>query len=327
MLGANFSAPTIRVKQGQDLYLTLTNVGMIMRVDLFDPHSVHYHGFPQAAPIFDGVPEASAAAIPGASFTYYYKNVDPGTYLWHCHVEATEHMQMGMLGNLHVRPIQDDNAALRNLGIARPIGTPFAGFAYNDGDGSTGYDVDYPLQVVGFDSNFHELHLGIQPLPFAAMDDDYPMFNGRGYPDTTIAGPMPPPVDNDGAPLTDNVTSSQKVSSLIRATPGQRILLRISSLDTIKFHNIAVLGIPATVVGRDARLLRGPSPDGGVTPGINLSYQANSVNLGGGQSVDVILDTQGVAPGTYFVYARELNQMNNKEERFGGMMTEIRIAP
>ena len=212
------------------------------------------------------------------------------------------------------------------LGTTRPIGTPFAGFAYNDGDGSTGYDVDHPIQVVAFDSNFHEQHIGIQPLPFAAMDDDYPMFNGRGYPDTTIPGSMPPPVDADNVVMNLG-QESQRVSTLIQATPGQRILLRISSLSTTSFHSIQVLGIPMTVIGKDARLLRGPSPDGGVTPGINLFYQANSVNVGGGMSADVLLDTQGIAPGTYFVYARELNHLNNKEERFGGMMAEIRIAP
>jgi FtsP/CotA-like multicopper oxidase with cupredoxin domain len=316
MLADVFSAPTIKIREGQDLYLTLTNVGMILRPDLFDPHSVHYHGFPNAAPIFDGVPDASPVAVPGASFTYFYRNVDPGTYLWHCHVEATEHMQMGMLGNLYVTPLQD--------------GTTFGGcasqkYAYNDGDGSTCYDVDFPLQILGFDKNFHDKHIGIQPLPFAAMDDNYPMFNGRGYPDTTLArDAIPTPVDRDGIPLNPDPFNpdgkpSQTVSALITATQGQKILLRISSLSSTTFHNIEVLGIPMTVVGKDAKILRGPT-------GINLFYGANSISLGGGQSADVILNTAGVAPGTYFVYARELNHLNNKEERFGGMMTEIRIA-
>ena len=58
MLAANFPAPTIKVKEGQKLYLTLTNVGMTMRPDLFDPHTVHFHGFPNAAAVFDGVPDA-----------------------------------------------------------------------------------------------------------------------------------------------------------------------------------------------------------------------------------------------------------------------------
>jgi hypothetical protein len=117
------------------------------------------------------------------------------------------------------------------------------------------------------------------------------------------------------------------VSALITATQGQKILLRLSSLSSTTFHNIEVLGVPMTVVGKDAKILRGPDPDGaGPLLGINLFYGANSISLGGGQSADVILDTAGVAPGTYFVYARELEHLNNFQERFGGMMTEIRIA-
>ena len=108
MLAANFPAPTIELEEGDEFYLTLTNVGMMMRPDLFDPHTVHFHGFPQAAPIFDGVPEASHRHQHGldASPTTT-RSSSPGTYMYHCHVEATEHMQMGMLGNLYVRPAQD----------------------------------------------------------------------------------------------------------------------------------------------------------------------------------------------------------------------------
>lgn len=102
--GAEFSAPTFFAKEGQDLYLTLTNAGMLERPDLFDAHTVHYHGFPNAAPVFDGEPMASFGINMGSSLTYYYQNVNPGTYMWHCHVEAAEHMQMGMLGNLYILP-------------------------------------------------------------------------------------------------------------------------------------------------------------------------------------------------------------------------------
>ncbi len=57
-------------------------------------------------------------------------------------------------------------------------------FAYNDGDGSTGYDVEFPLQLGSFDPDFHDASWFVQPLPFALMWDRYPMINGRGYPDT-----------------------------------------------------------------------------------------------------------------------------------------------
>ena len=109
MLGANFAAPTIALNEGR-LYLSLTNVGMTMRPDLFDPHTVHFHGYGNASTIFDGEPMASTSISMGNTLTYYYNINEPGTYMYHCHVEATEHMQMGMLGNLYVHPAQDGTA-------------------------------------------------------------------------------------------------------------------------------------------------------------------------------------------------------------------------
>ena len=103
-LAANTPAPTIVLDEDDEYFLNLTNTGMIMRPDLFDPHTIHWHGFPQAASIFDGVPDSSISVNMGSTLAYYYKAKDAGTYMYHCHVEATEHMQMGMLGNLFVRP-------------------------------------------------------------------------------------------------------------------------------------------------------------------------------------------------------------------------------
>jgi len=318
---ANFPAPLIRTREGQELYLTLTNVGLHQRPDLFDPHSVHYHGFPNASAIFDGLPESAIAVHQQASFTYYYNNIEPGTYMWHCHVEATEHMQMGMLGNLYVEPIQNRTGC---PGGACPVarlegGAPSAprGYVYNDSDGSTAYDIEYYLQLGAFDHEFHDASENVQPLPFAEMRDTYPMINGRGYPDTAVAGPLPK--------LTDSRSSAdpspQPVSSLITATRGQKVLLRLSNLAVVRHYTITVLGIPMKVVGHGARLLRGS----GQAVGENVFYNTNVLTLGGGESADIILDTSGVAPGTYFLYATNLNLLSNNEEDFGGMMTEIVI--
>jgi hypothetical protein len=74
------------------------------------------------------------------------------------------------------------------------------------------------------------------------------------------------------------------------------------------------------VVGKDAKLLRGST-------GQNLYYQTNSITLGGGQSADVLLETQNVTPGTYFLYSRNLSDLNNNLQNNGGMMTEIVITP
>ncbi len=308
-LAAAFPAPAIDLDEGDEFYLTLTNVGMMMRPDLFDPHTVHYHGFPQSSSIFDGLPDSAISINMGASLTYYFKINDPGTYMYHCHVEATEHMQMGMLGNLYVRPKQDGTPYIFNS-------KTYTKFAYNDGDGSTGYDEDYPIQIGSFDSAFHIASESTQPLPFAEMVDNYPMLNGRGYPDTVNPLALDAPAENGGK-------VSQPESSLITALPGQRILLRISNLNITRFYTLGTMGLSMTVVGKDAKLLRGPGLDGK-----DLYYQTNSVTLGGGESVDAIIEIPADAnPGTkYFLYTTNLNYLSNDTEAFGGMMTEIVVS-
>jgi len=311
MLGASLPAPTIAVDEGDQFYLTLTNVGMMMRPDLFDPHSVHWHGFPQAAAIFDGVPEASISINMGASLTYFYNVAEPGTFMYHCHVEATEHMQMGMLGNLYVRPRQNRVAAGTSLnGFIHRAGYKYA---YNDGDGSTYYDVDFPIQIASLDPAFHDASESVQPLPFALMDDKYGVLNGRGYPDTINPAALPAMDEN-------NNKVSQPVSSLVTAARGQKVLLRLSNLSVTRFFTIATTGVPMKVVGVNAKHLRSST-------GENIYYTTSSLNLGGGESVDVIVDTSALQPGTYFLYTTNLNFLNNNDEDFGGIMTEIVIIP
>jgi len=323
----NSPAPTIATREGDELFLTLTNVGTFNRPDLFDPHTVHYHGFPNASAIFDGLPESAIAINPQASLTYYYNNIEPGTYMYHCHVEATEHMQMGMLGNLYVDPIQNQTGiggTVQSPDLATQAGKeggsgPY-GYVYNDGDGSTAFDVEYPIQLQAIDVTFHDASRDTQPLPFATMADTYPTLNGRGYPDTVVVGDLLPPAPDScgGDTVFCEQPSPQPVSSRITANQGQRILLRMSNLGVVQHYTITVLGIPMKVVGHGARLLRGPS-------GTDVMYETNVINLGGGESADVILDTAGVTPGTYFLYATNLNYLSNNEEDFGGYMTEIHI--
>ncbi len=189
ILDAEWPGPTIELEQGEEFYLSLSNVGTVIRPDLFDPHTVHFHGFPNAASVFDGVPEVSISINMGATLTYYYNIVEPGTYIYHCHVEASEHMEMGMLANLYVHPIQDET------GCQPPATCPVAerkggdaaapmGYTYNDNDGTTAWDVEKPIQVSSFDPDFHDASVFVQPLPFAHLEAKYPMINGRGYPDT-----------------------------------------------------------------------------------------------------------------------------------------------
>src|SRR5437763_7801913 len=190
VMNGNLPAPLMAIDEDDEFFLTLTNVGMIMRPDLFEQHTVHFHGYPNASAFYDGVPDASVAINIAASFTYYYLAPDAGTYFWHCHITPPEHLQMGMVGQLYVRPRQNRVAPGGNLyaalqkqegdlrtkcvsatdilcsnplpaggspttGAPRAPFTSTSGYAYNDGDGSTYYDVEYPIQMHGFDPNFH----------------------------------------------------------------------------------------------------------------------------------------------------------------------------
>jgi FtsP/CotA-like multicopper oxidase with cupredoxin domain len=262
------------------------------------------------------MPEGSFGVNMGSSVTYYYKLNDPGTYMYHCHQEATEHMQMGMLGNLYVKPAQDGTEKTYT-----GDGKTYTKFVYNDGDGSTGYDVAKALQLGSMDHVFHELHLGVQPLPFKNMKDTYPMINGRGYPDTVNTAPLDPPAEKIDFLSAQNqpAQSSQPINSLVTAKKGERILLRLSNLNVTNYYTVTVQGLPMKVVGVGARQLKGPT-------GTALYYDTASVTLGGGESTEVMLDTSQAEPGTYFLYTTNLNYLSNFKEDNGGMMTEIVIT-
>jgi FtsP/CotA-like multicopper oxidase with cupredoxin domain len=318
---------------------------MIMRPDLFEQHTVHFHGYPNASSFYDGVPDASVAINIGGSFTYYYLAPDAGTYFWHCHITPPEHLQMGMVGQIYVRPRQNRVGTGASLytslntqqGDLRtkcdsttdilcsnplPIGGAAANttaqvangkYAYNDGDGSTYYDVEYPLQIHGFDPNFHFVGMTFNPEGFVDMKDKYFLLNGRSYPDTVTPGPLETQ-STDG-----KMHFSQPLPAIINIPAGKKALLRISDLDVTEYQTLASLGIRMKVIGYNAKLLRDQA-------GNNMYYSTNSITLGGGESLDVILDATGYTAGqVFYLYTPNLDHLSNDAENFGGLMTEIHI--
>ena len=108
---------------------------------------------------------------------------------------------------------------------------------------------------------------------------------------------MSTPIDPETGLSANNNVQSQKISSLVTATAGERILLRISNLNVTNFYTVTALGLPMKVVGTGAHILRGPDPDGnGPLQGKNLYYDTSSVTLGGGEGVDVLIDTAASLP-------------------------------
>ena len=109
-------------------------------------------------------------------------------------------------------------------------------YTYNDGDGSTAYDVEYPLQIHGFDPNFHFVGMTFNPEAFADMKDKFFLLNGRSYPDTVTPGPMATQ-SSDG-----RVHYSQPLPAIINIPAGGKALLRISDLDVSEYQTLASLG-------------------------------------------------------------------------------------
>ena len=348
VMNGNIPAPLMAIDEDDEFFLTLSNVGMIMRPDLFEQHTVHFHGYPNASSFYDGVPDASVAINIGGSFTYYYLAPDAGTYFWHCHITPPEHLQMGMVGQIYVRPRQNrvpstttlyaalqaqqldprtacnsavdilcsnplpaTNTAATGAATVEKGGT--SGYAYNDGDGSTYYDVEYPLQIHGFDPNFHFVGMTFNPEGFVDMKDKYFLLNGRSYPDTVTPGPLQTE-STDG-----KMHFSQPLASIINIPAGKKALLRISDLDVTEYQTLASLGIRMQVVGYNAKLLRDQA-------GNNMYYKTNSITLAGGESLDVILDATGYIAGqVFYLYTSNLDHLSNDAENFGGLMTEVHI--
>ncbi len=218
VLNGNIPAPLIAIDEGDELFLTLTNVGQVMRPDLFEQHTVHFHGYAERL----GLLRRRARRLGGHQHRRQLHVLLPGARGRHLHV-ALPHLAAGAPADGHGRP--DLRAAEAELGsratcaprckqpmwrrrvpaaamAAPPAPTSFARvrhrcrpmarprspdgkkYAYNDGDGSTAYDVEYPIQMHGFDPNFHFVGMTFNPESFADNKDKYFLLNGRSYPDT-----------------------------------------------------------------------------------------------------------------------------------------------
>jgi Multicopper oxidase len=380
VMNGSIPAPLTAFDEDDELFLTLTNVGMIMRPDLFEQHTIHFHGYPNASSVYDGVPDASVAINIGGSFTYYYLAPDAGTYFWHCHITPPEHLQMGMVSQLYVRPRQNrvlaGTSLFAALGLQNGLSCPASAaggtsactalpspdlrtacnpaadilcsatmpavntgavqgndklgnpqkYVYNDGDASTAYDVEYPLQIHGFDPNFHFVGMTFNPEMFVDMKDKLFLLNGRSYPDTVTPGPLMTQ-SSDG-----RVHYSQPMPAIINIPFGGRALLRIADLSVTEYATLASLGIPMKEVGFMAKLLRDQT-------GNNQAYYTNSITLGGGESLDVLLDASDAGCGytgcaqqfypagtTFYLYTPQLDHLSNDQENFGGLMTEVHIC-
>ena len=329
---AQHNAPFFWVDQETELKVQLTNLGLAQRPDLTDAHTIHWHGFRNVIPFFDGEPTGSVSVPVGQLFTYVFRPHDPGTYMYHCHVEDVEHVTMGMTSLVFVRPIQNGDTALY----------PSGKYAYNDGNGSTGYDRENALFLSEIWTEGHWNDAHIQESDWSRFKADFSLLNGRVYPDTLL--PNSPinltasthaltiQTDANGDLLPTSGLEHLQYnphSSLVTCNEGERVLLRFANLG-FRESAMTLAGINMKVVGRDATLLR--SRDG-----TDTSYLTDTILIGAGESYDVIIqaptfsggnaiDEQGRSYDKYILYNRRYTQESNLTAGGGaGQRTEIRV--
>ena len=87
----NVPGPTIFAYEGDSVHIDLWNVSQGA------PHTIHLHGL-DVDQQNDGVPALSFDIPHMQHGFYHFKAPHPGTYLYHCHVASTVHVQAGMYG-------------------------------------------------------------------------------------------------------------------------------------------------------------------------------------------------------------------------------------
>jgi len=311
--------------------IQLTNLGLHLRPDLTDAHTIHWHGFRNVIPFYDGEPHGSISVPVGEYFTYVYRPRDPGTYMYHCHVEDVEHVTMGMTSLVFVRPLQNGT----NIG-------GFTKFAYNDGDGSTGYDRENALFLSEIWAKGHWGDAHIQESDWSTFKADFSLINGRVHPDTLLPNSpinlaastncLTTQTDSNGDLVTNSGLEHLQYnphSSLITCNAGERVLLRFANLG-FREAAMTLAGIKMRVVGRDASPMIGRD-------GTDTSYVTNTILMGAGESYDCIFEAPAFSGGngssgngydTYILYNRRYTQESNLSTGgSGGQRTEVHVYP
>ncbi|MDQ1280351.1 MAG: hypothetical protein QG670_1614 [Thermoproteota archaeon] len=281
---AQLPGPSIWGVEGDILEITLLNLGFLYRPDIMDAHTVHMHGI-HAPAYYDGIPELSFGipmwtgttpandTVARHSFTYRMYCERPGTYMYHCHVEASEHVQMGMYGPLWIYP--------KNFANVKT-----GGAAYNNS--LTTFSQEVNVLLSEFDTRWHDQLLDLSnlipgneptldPSTVAPSTDpniiafnpvDYrPNFwlvNGRAFPDTVFSGKYTAGYQPGSSSLTDLVTyyppvtvdgntyniPRQPVQTYVRTSVGQKILIRLTNMG-FQYQPEHFHGVMPAVVGKD----------------------------------------------------------------------------
>ena len=180
-------SPAIRAEEGDRINLKLENTHYM-------PHTIHFHGVDH--PFVDsegqgndGVPYTSEKPVmPGESRTYEMTPEQAGTMFYHCHVQPSSHVLMGLNGMFVIEEERDNNTVQTfNIGNGK-VRNPSKSV-------SEKYDQEYDMLYQGIDSEMHSIiNRSNDPRVLSKMlnreydvterDPEYYTLNGKSFPYT-----------------------------------------------------------------------------------------------------------------------------------------------
>lgn len=253
-MGGSVPAPTLRWREGQEVVVQVTN-------RLKEPTSIHWHGLLLEG-IMDGAPgfNAYSAIAPGESFTYRIRLRQSGTYWYHSHSGGQE--QRGMYGAIIIDPAErdpvradqdyvivlSDHTADHPDHIMRKLKVS-EGY-YNKGKRTLG-DLIGDIRRDGLAKSWADRRdwgdMRMDPTDLADVTGYRFLVNGKG--------------------IRDNWTGLFK--------PGQRVRLRLINASAMSIFDVAIPGLPMTIVSADGQNV--------------LPVKVDEFRFGVGETYDVIV--------------------------------------
>lgn len=204
--GRHFPAPLIRATEGEVVHVTMSASKRV--------HTIHHHGI-EPEPVNDGVGHTSFEI--SGSYTYQWRPTQAGSFFYHCHVNTTLHVQMGLYGFLIVDPPPDPS-------LPPTQRRPFPG--------GPAYDVDLErVWVFGaIDPRWHTLKhaaglCSTQDARASALHDfrpEYVLINGAAQPMDPMASITDPSIAvtaESGHPILLRLLNSTYVPEVVVFRP------------------------------------------------------------------------------------------------------------
>ncbi|MGB8649720.1 MAG: multicopper oxidase domain-containing protein [Mycobacteriales bacterium] len=267
--GFQLPGPTLCVTSGDTVTVVLHNTLPEATSIVFPgQHGVKADGNP-AQPQFDSggsltsMVQSAAARANGqdGSVTYTFTAGSPGTYLYESGTDVDKQVQMGLYGAL----------------IVRPAGHP--GQVNDRADSAFAAGKEYVFLLSEVDPDVHLAVERSQPVDWSTYKARYFMINGRSMPDTL-------------APNYASWLPNQPYGALVHIKPYDPVTNPLPA--TIRYLNAGTVNYPfhphgsdERVIDRDGHALQGPS-------GQDLSYQKYDLDVGPGQTLDVLMDWRDV---------------------------------